>query len=203
MHQGSHFRLIWGTAALQLASLLAWPAATQAQSATTVTGDAAAVRATLLGGTNTSLSDTGTLSGPSDAREASQVTGDIPSLLSGETLHAVTLGYPDEVDSEAAVSNLNISVAGVGISADLVMSRASQVLSAPSQGSAILGNLFINGVPIDVNGLPNQTVAIPGGQVILNEQTVSSTGAMVVNGIHIVVTGVADVVIASATAGVS
>jgi hypothetical protein len=202
MHQGSHFRLIWGTAALLLAFLLAWPAVTQAQS-TTVIGDAAAVQATLLGNAITSLSDTGTLTGPNDTREASQVTGDIPSLLSGETLHAVTLGYPDEVDSEAAVSNLNISVAGVGISADLVMSRASQVLSAPSQGSAEIDNLFINGVPIDVNGLPNQTVAIPGGQVILNEQGVSSTGAMVVNAIHIVVTGVADVAIASATAGVS
>ncbi|HYX68466.1 MAG TPA: choice-of-anchor P family protein [Terriglobales bacterium] len=213
MRQASHSRLTWGAAAFLLAALLAWPATTQAQlggllppltspTTTTVNGDAAAVRATLLGVTTT-LSDTGTLTGPNDARDASMTTGSVPSLLAGETLHAVTLGWPDEVDSEAALSNLNLNVAGVGISADLVMSRASQVLGAPSQGSSVLNNLTINGMPISVTGLPNQTVAIPGGQVILNEQSVSSTGAMVVNAVHVVINGVADVAIASATAGVS
>lgn len=211
MRSQCHVRSAWAIATLLLAALLAWPAASQAQlgglpslsgTTTTVTGDAAAVRATLLGVTTT-LSDTGTLTGPNDSRDASMTTGSVPSLLTGETLHAVTLGWPDEVDSEAALSNLNMTVGGVGISADLVLARASQVLGAPSQGSSILNNLTINGMPISVTGLPNQTIAIPGGQVILNEQSVSPTGAMVVNAVHVVVTGVADVVIGSATAGVA
>jgi len=40
----------------------------------------------------------------------------------------------------------------------------------------------------------------PGGCA---EQTISSTGAAVVNAVHVTVAGVADVVIASATAGIS
>jgi hypothetical protein len=96
-----------------------------------------------------------------------------------------------------------MTVAGVGITADFVMAEASQVLGAASSGSSTLTNLVINGTPIAVTGAPNQAVWIPGGQVILNEQTISSTGAAIVNAVHVVVTGVADVVVASATAGVS
>jgi hypothetical protein len=97
---------------------------------------------------------------------------------------------------------LNITVAGVGITADSVVAQASQVLGSPGTGSSSLSNLSINGTPIDVTGAPNQAVWIPGGQVIINEQTVSSTGTAVVNALHVAVTGVADVVIASATAGI-
>ena len=50
---------------------------------------------------------------------------------------------------------------------------------------------------------PNQTVWIPGGQMVINEQTVSSTGAFVVNALHVTVNGVANLVLASATAGIS
>jgi hypothetical protein len=96
-----------------------------------------------------------------------------------------------------------MTVAGVGITADLVMARASQVLGAAGSGSSVLSNLSINGTPIAVTGAPNQAVWIPGGQVIINEQTVSSTGTAVVNALHVAIPGVADVVIASATAGIS
>src|SRR5207245_7006008 len=109
----------------------------------------------------------------------------------------------DEVDSEASLANLNMTVAGIGITADSVMARASQVLGAAGSGSSTLSNLAINGTPIAVTGDPNQTIWVPGGQVIINEQTISSTGTAVVNAIHVTVTGVADVVIASATAGIA
>jgi hypothetical protein len=96
-----------------------------------------------------------------------------------------------------------MSVAGIGISADSVYSAASQVLGAAGSGSSTISNLSINGTPIYVTGAPNQAVWIPGGQVIINEQSISSTGTAVVNAIHVTVTGVADVVIASATAGIA
>jgi hypothetical protein len=56
-------------------------------------------------------------------------------------------------------------------------------------------------MPIAVTGEPNQTVAIPNGSVILNEQRISADG-ITVNALRVIVTGVADVVVASATAGV-
>ena len=83
------------------------------------------------------------------------------------------------------------------------MAQASQVAGAAGTGSATISNLLVNGVPIAITGAPNQIVGIPGGQLIINEQTISSTGTTVVNALHVTVAGVADVVIASATAGIA
>jgi hypothetical protein len=185
-----------------LVSLLAWPGTSEAQ---TVTGQASAVRATVFGalglGTTTALSETLTLSGTQDAREASLVTGSVPSLLTGEALHAVTIGWPDQVASEASLGSLAMTVAGTGISADFVMARALSVLGSAGTGRTNIDGLSINGIPIVPTGSPNQTIAIPGGRVVINEQ-VSSAGATVVNGLHVVVDGVVDVVIASAKSGI-
>jgi hypothetical protein len=160
----------------------------------------------LLGGllsTTTSLADTGTLTSINDALDASQLTGSVLSLLNAETLSAATISWPDQVDSEASLANLNVSLAGVGISADFVMAQASQVLGAAGSGTSSIDNLSVNGLPIFVTGEPNQTIAIPGGLMIINEQTISWTGASVVNALHVAITGIADMVIASATAGIS
>jgi hypothetical protein len=204
--------------------LLTWPAAGFAQlggqlppipplpsppagTSSTIVGDASAAQVSVLGilgtATTTALADTGTLTTANNALDASTLAGGIPAALSAETLSASTISWADQVDSEASLGNLSMTVAGVGITADFVMAQASQVLGAAGSGSSTLTNLAINGTPIALNGAPNQAIWIPGGQVILNEQTISSTGTAVVNAIHVVVTGVADVVVASATAGVS
>jgi len=149
------------------------------------------------------LAATAPLASTTDAEDASQLTGSVPALLDAEALSAATIGYPDEVDSVASLGSLSLNVAGVSISADLVMAQATQVLGAAASGSSSLDNLAVNGIPIAISGAPNQTVAIPGGQIVINEQTVSSTGAFVVNALHVTVNGVADVVLASATAGIS
>ena len=205
---------------LMLAGLLTWPAASVAQlggllpphpttttTSPTVVGSASAVQATVLGilgtGTTTVLAGTGTLGGTNDARDASMDTGSIPSTLNAETLSTDTISWVDEVDSEASLTNLNMTVAGIGITADSVMAQASQVLGTAGSGISTLSNLAINGTPIAVTGDPNQTIWVPGGQVIINEQTISPTGTAVVNALHVAITGVADVVIASATAGIS
>jgi len=171
-------------------------------SASSVTGSASALNATILGMT-TALGSTGTLSGVNDSRDASMVVGSLPAGVAGETLSASTISWTDQVASEASLANLNMTVAGIGITADFVMAQASQALGAAGSGSSAISNLAVNGVPINITGAPNQTVAIPGGVVTSNEQTISATGAAVVNAVHVTVAGVADVVIASATAGIS
>src|SRR3989441_894623 len=70
-----------------LVGLMAWPGTSEAQ---TVTGQAQAAQATVLGMT-TALADTGTLSDSSDARDATMITVSVQSLLTGEVLHAVTI----------------------------------------------------------------------------------------------------------------
>jgi hypothetical protein len=201
--------------------LLAWPAASDAQlggvlpplptpapttASSTVVGDASAAQVSLLAllGTTstTALAGTGTLSGVNDARDASMVTGSVP-ILSAETLSASSISWVDQVDSQASLTSLNMTVAGISITADSVLAQASQVLGAAGTGSSTLSNLSINGVPVAVSGAPNRSVWIPGGQLIINEQTISSTGTAVVNALHVAIPGVADLVIASANAGIS
>ena len=170
----------------------------------TVSGQASVVKASVIGltGTATSvLSDTGALTDSSDARQASQVTGAVTSLLQGGTLHATTIGWPDEVASEASIADLAVTLAGTRIGADFVMSRVRAVQGSAASGSTDVSGLTINGVPVEVTGAPNQTIAIPGGRVVINEQQTTATGT-VVNALHVVVTGLADIVIASASAGI-
>ena len=124
-------------------------------------------------------------------------------MLTADVLTSSTYSYVDQVDSQTSLGDLNLAIGAVSITADSVVAEASQVLGASGSGTSFIDNLAINGVPVAVTGAPNQTVGIPGGQMVINEQTISSTGTAVVNAIHVTVTGVADVVIASATAGIS
>jgi hypothetical protein len=183
--------------AIAFAGVAAWPTAGAAQ---TVTGQARTVQANAVD--TTVLADTGTLGGTSDARDATLDVGIVPSVLSAEVLRAVTIGWPDQVASETSLAHLSMAVGGTGISADFVMAKALAVLGQPSTASSIIANLSVNGIQVAVTGMPNQRVPIPGGQVVINEQTVSLSGTTV-NAIHATVLGLADVVIASAKAGIS
>jgi hypothetical protein len=219
MKRMKHLRSASVAIALMLGTLLLWPAATLAQlggllpplptstrSTSTVTGQAAAMQVTVLGllgtATTTTLGSTG-ISAANAESDVGQVTGSIPSLLDAEVLNAATYSYSNEVDSVASLANVGLTVAGISISADSLMSQASQVQGAAGSGTSTITNLAINGVPVTVDGTPNQTIGISGGQITLNEQTISSTGSVVVNAVHVVINGVADVVLASATAGIS
>jgi hypothetical protein len=202
MRRTESFR--WSAVAVLMAAagLLAGPTAAVAQ---TVAGEARAARVTLFGplggATTTGLAETGALAGTSDARDAALVTASVPSVLNGEVLSAVTIGWPDQVASQASLANLALTVAGTGISADFVMATATASLGAQGSGASLIDNLSINGVPVAVTGEPNQTIGIPGGQVVLNEQRVSAAGTTV-TALHATVRGVTEVVIASATAGI-
>ena len=196
MHKTNPSRLKVAAVAAGVAALL-WQAPGNAQA---VTGSARAVQATVASPTGldtTSLADTGTLGGATDAREASAAAGSIQSLLSGETLHATTIGWDDQVSSEASIAGLAITIDDNTISADFVQARV--ISGRRSSAAANISGLTVNGTAIAVSGDPNQQVAISGGTIVINEQTTSSAGT-VVNALHIVVDGRADVVIASASA---
>jgi hypothetical protein len=154
-------------------------------------------------GVTTTLEDTGLLAaGTSDALEASAIADGIPALLTGGVLRATTIGYPDQIDSEASLADLALSVGVNTIGADFVFARASAVQGAAGTGSAEIDNLSINGVPILVTGDPNQTISLPGGAVVLYEQQILSDGTIVVNALHATIGG-ADVMVGSAMAGPS
>ncbi len=189
--------------ALAAAGLFLWPVAAMAQS---VSGDASALQATVLG-TRTDLASTGPLAGPDDLREASDLAANVPLLLQADVLHAATgssvvdWGAGDYVASEASLADLDLTVAGNTLSAAFVMARALAPVSGAPTGSSEISGLSINGRPVVVTGLANQTINLLGGRIVLNEQTSGATGT-VVNAIHLVVNGIADVVVASAAAGI-
>ena len=187
------------TGLLGLPSTVAAQTASQAKAAqATVPG--ATVLGITLPGTTTVLAGTGALPpGATGSLEASSVAGAVPSLVSADSLHATVISLPDEVASEASLGSLGLSVAGNTISADFIMARALAVTGAGGSGDSEIDRLSINGVGVPVTGSPNQTIPIAGGTVILNEQQTGATGATV-NALHVIVTGVADVVVASATA---
>jgi hypothetical protein len=181
--------------ALALAGVSTSP---QVNAAGSLTGQARAVQVTAL--TTTVLADTGTLGGDGDSRDATMNTGGVGSVLSCETLRAVTVGWPDQVTSEASTSSLRLAVGGTGISADFVMARALSSVAGGDTGSSVFGNLSVNGVPVGVTGSANQSIPIPGGRLVINEQRTSAAGTTV-NAIHATAFGL-DVVVASATAGI-
>src|SRR5437879_1283492 len=146
-----------------LAALAAWPGIGQAQlglpgipplpplpggggsGTQTLTGQASAVTAVVLG-TVTSLADSGTLVDAADPLGTGQPLGSIPGLLSAEALNAATMGWTDQVASEASLGNLSMTVAGIGITATTIISRALAVSGGAPVGLSNVDGLTIGGV---------------------------------------------------------
>ena len=196
-----------------LAGLVAWPGTGQAQldlggvtqtitsTTSTLTGQASAVTAVVLG-TVTSLADTGTLVDAADPLGTGQPLGSIPGLVSAEALHAATMGWTDQVASEASLANVAMTIAGIGITVDTIVSRALAVSGAVPTGLTDIEGLTIGGVPVSPSGVPNETISVAGLSVILNEQIQSASG-IVVNALHVrTLDGLTDVVVGSANAGI-
>lgn len=188
---------------LSLMVLPAVPAVAQAAE-TTYGGQAKVVDATVLG-QHVVLSDTGPQAPSGGAREASLLSAEVPGLLTANVLHASTIGQGGASRSEASVADADLTVAGNTVSADFLQSQAEARCGpggATMSGSSDIARLVVNGEAIAVTGAPNQTVALPGGgSVVVNEQ--SRTGSSItVNALHVVVPGVADVVISSSSASI-
>jgi hypothetical protein len=197
-----------------LAGLLAWPGIGQAQlgglplpplpdlgggGGTQILGQASGVTA-VVNGNVTSLVDTGTLSSASEPLGTGVSILSIPGVLYAEAVHAATMGWTDQVVSESSLGNLAMTVAGTGISADFIMSRAQAVSGAAATGLSSVGGLTIGGVPISFSGAPNQVISLPGLSVTLNEQ-ISSAGGIVVNALRVrTLDGLTDVIVGSSRA---
>jgi len=193
------------TASVLAVGLLFWPVlpAVGQSDPTSFSGQATVLRATVLGNTVV-VSDTGPLPSSGGALQASLLTVNVPGVATAEVAHATTIGQGNHSDSDASVANLNLTVAGNTITADLLMASAEAKCSkgAPSvTGSADIVGLVVNGQAISVSGQPNQAISLPVGEIIINEQSSSvngNTGSITVNSLHVIIPGAADVVVSSA-----
>ena len=171
---------------------------------TTYSGRATVVQATVLGLDPITLVDAGPLPSSGGAEEKTLLKANVPGLLTAEVLHAATSGHGSRSSSEASVAELSVTVAGNSVSADFLMARAEAKCTdgtASASGSSEIARLGINGETIVVSGAPNQTITLPNGRVIINEQQ-GPPGDITVNALHIIVDVIADIVIASAHADI-
>ncbi len=189
-----------------LAGVLADATASTSSQATSYSGRATVLQATALGLSPVVLADAGPLSPSGGAEEASLLNASVPGLLTAEVLHASTVGQGNASRSEASVAELSLTVAGNTISAGLLQARASAVCGdggATATGSSNITALSVNGQTVTISGTPNQRVPLLVGEVIINEQTSNGAGDITVNALHVIVPGVADVIVSSAHADIS
>src|SRR2546426_585187 len=159
---------------LLASGLLGLPSTVAAQTATQAKAVQATVPgATVLGitlpGTTTVLAGTGALPpGSTGALDASSVANSVPSLASGDSLHATVIGLPDEASSEASLGSLGLSVAGNTISADFIMAQALAVAGGGGSGRSGDAGLSVHRGRVQATGRGAGCVWVPGGGFIAN-----------------------------------
>lgn len=154
----------------------------------------------VIGGVVTTLASSGTVSDPSQPVGTGQALASIPGVLSAEALHAAAMAWTDQAASQASLSNLALTVAGTGITADFLGSEA--LAGATRTGASAIEGLKVGGTAVTATGIPNQLVALPGLSVILNEQIQTANG-IVVNALRVkTLDGLTDVALGTSRAGI-
>jgi hypothetical protein len=157
----------------------------------------------------------GTVPVSGGGEEAALLVGDVPGSATGGVaslaagvMRSAIVGL-DATRGEASMADIAVTVSGNQITSDFLMARGTASCGPAASGSSQLVNLVINGQPITVTGNPNQTVTLPNGTVIINEQSSSvagNTAAMSVSGLHVTTTDsithqqLADIVLADVDA---
>ena len=190
--------------------------ASPAQAATTYSGRAYAAFVDTAATGPVYVSDTGELPPTGGFRSDSLLTTEgtpLWDILRAEVLVASTSGASGRADSSASLLEV---VALPGSSAQLTASLIRAETEATCDGvhgSSEIAGLTFGGMAVTVTGQPNQTVEIPdplGGPplatLIINEQTTTSSGTyreVRVNAIHLMVPGVAEVILSSAKSDIN
>src|SRR5260370_21053038 len=172
--------LTWSRVVLSslLTALLVWPPGVFAwtEPAVAFSGQATVLRVTTHGitTTTTTVSDTGPLPPSGGALQTSLLSISFPGVLTADVAHATTIGQADRARSDASVADVSLPVAGNTIAASLLRSSAMAVCTTGGpavSGSSVIADLVINGQPFAVSRQPNQTIALPVGEVIDRKST--------------------------------
>jgi hypothetical protein len=188
---------------LTLASLfIATPAAADA---TSFSGRATGASGNVLG-IPILISDTGPLPSGGGAEQASLLSENVPGILSVDVLHATTVGQGDRSRANVSVADLTLTADNHTVSASFLEAHATARCTpsgATASGGAEIADLVVDNQTVVATGVPNQTVPVGVVTVKLNEQIPDTTDTGVtVNALHVIIPGVADVVISSAHADI-
>src|SRR5437773_2558244 len=177
-------------------------------------GDAAGAVVTVTAAGTTIRAAACALSISGGEADAALSVGDIPGSATGgvvtlaaSAMHSAVVGSGPTTRAEGSMGAVGLTVSGNQISSDFLMARSNASCGPSVAGSSELVNLVINGQSITVTGAANQTVALPNGSAIINEQvpTVGATsGELIVRALHVMtqdtITGqpIADVALGTA-----
>ena len=196
---------------------IAWAIPVQAQTAYSGRAFAAFVNTFLTGPTH--ITDTGELP-PSGGFKSDALldTRDLhlaplDSALTAEVLAASTSGASGVAESSASLANVSVLPGtSTQVTASFIGAR-TQATCAGVQGSTEIADLTFGGQSIAVTpGATNQTFVIrdpsgvPLATLIVNEQMVTTSGTyheIRVNALHLIVPGVAEVILSSAKSDIS
>lgn len=191
--------------------LVAVPLAAQKNAARTVNGSSIAVSVTHAGATQ----QFAIASMPTGGGQASDdAAGVSTTQLSSASTAAVTAGEADSdgLGSQQSVATAStVNLLGGTITADRVVGIASVTSNgnktAGDFDGSVITNLTVNGTLVsagDFTPAPNTKMNIPGGYVVLNEQTTGHGKgmSMSVNMIHVYLTTGDEIVVGSASSSI-
>ena len=190
--------------AVLIVAVLSFVFAIEEASAQLYSGQATAVKSTVITGIvpgiTTAVSDTGPLPSAGGNINLASASANIAGVVTAGASTVTTSGGSGTSQSQASIETLDVNIAGFAndfrVRADTVASNT--MCTCPTgacSGSSTITNLRIGtrggGTVITVTGAPNQTVVVTVGTVtltvVINEQIVSPS-SITVNALHITLT---------------
>jgi hypothetical protein len=181
------------------------PAVCLAQGTTTFSGQAVALKASVVG-ISLDLGDTGALPSSGGSLSTSLASVNVAGIASADALKSTTSGSGSSSQSQSTLADVNL-LNGL-VAATAVKSSSSATCSngqASTSGNAQLVGLTVAGQSI-LTSSPNLSISLPGGiSVIINQQTSSSggtSGSITVNALHVTGPSI-DILVASANSDIT
>lgn len=184
-----------------------WVVGASAAPASSFSGRATLVSATvpLLG--NIAIGDTGPLPASGGDLNSSVAAVNLPGLVTAGVGQSSASGQGNHSVSSASLTNVSLTPLGIPVTVGAVQSQAEARCQAGQpqvSGSSQLAGLTVNGTPFVV-AAPNITLPLAVAKVVVNEQQTSTNGASgesTTNAVHVTVLGI-DLVIASSHADIT
>jgi len=188
-------------------------ASTTQSAATTYSGRATGMNATVWNTQNLVVTSTQTiwaqtiaLPSTGGVDDTSQLMGNVSGFITADSLYSSTNGQGSAIVSKSSVSRLRVTAGGHVISAAFLEATAQAYCGSVRSAGTTVSGLVVNGVTVTVTGSMNQAIYLPGGgMVILNEQSTSkkgSTSGASVTGMHIIIPNAADIRLAVVSADI-
>lgn len=173
----------------------------------TFAGHAETLQVQQAGGNPLTFADTGVIPANGGQRQ-NYAPGVSVAGVNAHSLSAVTLASGSRNVSRAGLAYLDAKVGSHEVTASWVEAEATATagfLNTPTTGKSVLAGLVLDGRAVTVTGQANQTISLPDGYLVINEQSGASikpAGNLTVNALHLVVPRFGSFVAASATAAV-